>query len=66
MILTKLTSRDRTTRTSVPGTCQAFRHALRQNTGFRIVYLHFRQTQAALPKVYGVVFDKICTTLIMK
>ena len=31
-------------------TCQAFKHALRQKTGLRIVYLHFRQTQDALPK----------------
>lgn len=41
-------------------TCQAFKHALRQNTGLRTVYLHFRQTQAALPKLYGVILAKIC------
>lgn len=39
-------------------TCQAFKHALRQNTGLRTVYLHFRQTQDALPKSYGVILAK--------
>lgn len=39
-------------------TCQAFKHALRQNTGLRIVYLHFRQTQDALPKSCGVILAK--------
>ena len=42
-------------------TCQALRHALRQKTGLRMVYLHFRQTQAALPRVYGAIFEKICS-----
>ncbi|RDX64042.1 hypothetical protein CR513_57445, partial [Mucuna pruriens] len=39
-------------------TCQAFKHAVRQNTGLRIVYLHFRHTEDAFPKSYGVIRAK--------
>lgn len=42
-------------------TCQAFKQAVRQNTGLRIVYLHFRQTHDALPKSYGAIRTKTCT-----
>jgi hypothetical protein len=41
-------------------TCQVFRHAVRHSAGLRAVYFHFRQTHAALPKVYGLIRVKIC------
>jgi hypothetical protein len=44
-------------------TCHAFKQALRQNTGLRRVYLHFRQTHAALPKSYGAIRENTCTRI---
>lgn len=46
--------------TNIELTCHAFKQALRQNTGLRRVYLHFRQTQVALPKSYGAIREKTC------
>ena len=41
-------------------TCQVFKHATRHKAGLRAVYFHLRQTQAALPNVYGFILVKIC------
>lgn len=44
-------------------TCHAFRHAFCHKLGLRIVYLHLRQTHAALPKLYGSARAKTCLHL---